>query len=266
MRFLVSSALAAAAAIGLAVPAAAQDASDLAKQLSNPVASLISVPFQYNYNQGLGTGDGVQSYLNIQPVIPISISPNWNVISRTILPVVTLHDLSPGYGTENGLGNTLQSFFFSPKAPAANGLIWGVGPVIQLPTSTDSEIAPYQWGGGITAVGLVQKGGWTYGGLANHVWSIGKSDEYGEASNTFVQPFLNYTTASATTFIVNSETTYDWEAEQWSVPVNLLIAQVIPFGRQPVQFSGGVRYWLESPEAGPEDWGLRFQVTFLFPK
>jgi hypothetical protein len=261
---------------GLALPALAlaqgagssgapSEGADLAKKLSNPVADLISVPFQYNFNDGYGDGSGQQSYINIQPVIPISISPDWNVISRTIIPLVDQDDITPGAGSQSGFGNITQSFFFSPKQPTAAGLIWGVGPVLQIPTGGD-DIAPDQWGAGITGVALRQTGPWTVGALANHIWSTSGNDEFGNQSATFLQPFLSYTTPKATSFTLNTESTYDWETEQWSVPLNFVVAQLVKIGGQPVQLGLGARYWVDAPDAGPDGWGLRAQVTLLFPK
>jgi hypothetical protein len=262
MKTLLSSVLCGVLTVSVAQ---AQSETDLAKQLSNPVADLISVPFQFNYNDGYGNGDGSQSLLNIQPVIPFSISTDWNVISRTILPVVSQEGVTGPGESQSGFGNTVQSFFFSPKAPTSAGLIWGVGPVIQIPTAGDG-LGPNQWGAGLTGVALKQSSGWTYGALVNHIWSVNNEDVYGESSNTFLQPFLSYTTAKATSFSVNTESTYNWEAEQWSVPINLTVGQIVKIQDRPVQFTGGVRYWADSPEGGPDGWGARFVVTLLFPK
>lgn len=246
--------------------AANSSAADLSKKLSNPVASLISVPFQYNYNEGFGAdGDGKQSYVNIQPVIPISISDKWNIISRTIVPVVWQDGIVPNKDEQFGLGNTVQSLFFSPKEPTAAGLIWGVGPAIQFPTATDG-IAPNQWGLGVTAVGLRQSNGWTVGALANQIWTVTNNSRYGEASNAFIQPFLSYSTPKATSFTLNTESSYNWNTEEWSVPVNFLVGQVVKIGKQPVQLAVGARYWADAPEGGPEGWGGRVQVTLMFPK
>jgi hypothetical protein len=187
------------------------------------------------------------------------------VISRTILPVVSQDGFLPDGDSQFGLGATTQSFFFSPKQPTAAGLIWGVGPAFLLPTATDG-ISTNQWGAGITGVALKQSGPWTVGGLANHIWSVTGNSSDGDISSTFLQPFLSYTTPKATSFTLNTEATYDWTNEQWSVPINFLVAQVVKIGKQPVQFGIGARYWADSPEFGPDGWGARAVVTFLFPK
>lgn len=251
-----------AALIALIAPAAAQDA-DLAKQLSNPVADLISVPVQSNLDFGIGPGDGTRWTTNIQPVIPIGLNDDWNVISRTILPVIDVEGTQlGGVGDEFGLGDVVQSFFFSPKT---SDPIWGVGPVFLLPTATDSVLGGEKWGVGPTAVVLKQDGPWTYGALANHLWDFAGDDSRASVNATFLQPFLSYTTPAATTFTANIESTYDWQRNQWNVPVNVVVSQLLTVGDQPIQVFGGLRYYLEKPTGGPE-WGLRFGVTFLFPK
>lgn len=246
-------------------PASAQDA-DLAKKLSNPIASLISVPFQFNYDSGFGPNDGDKVTLNIQPVIPISLNEDWNLISRTIVPVVWQEDIAGPSGDQFGLGDTVQSLFFSPKAPGPSGIIWGVGPVFLLPTGTDPLLGGEKWGAGPTGVALKQSGPWTYGMLANHIWSFAGDDNRNDISATFLQPFISYTTPDAWTFALNTESTYDWENESWSVPVNFTVSKLVKFGEQPVSLQAGVRYWAESPDSGPEGFGFRTAITFLFPK
>jgi hypothetical protein len=240
---------------------------DLAKKLTNPIADLISIPLQFNYDRGYGTGDdGYVAKVNIQPVIPISLNCNWNVVSRTILPVTGMGDTFPGDDGTFGLGDTLQSLFLSPKAPTSRGLIWGAGPVFLLPTATDARLGGEKWGAGPTVVGLVQKSGWTAGLLANHIWSFAGADDRHDVNATFLQPFLSYTTPTAWTFTLNTESTYDWEAKEWSVPVNAIVSKIVKIGHLPVSIGAGIRYWAEAPEGGPGDLGLRLQFTFLLPK
>lgn len=242
------------------------NAQDLAKQLSNPVASLISFPLQQNIDGGYGPdGDGLRLTTNIQPVVPISIGEKWNMISRTILPVIYQEGVTAQSASESGLGDVTQSLFFSPKEVGPSGIIWGVGPAFLVPTATNDALGSEKWGAGPTAVVLKQSGHVTVGMLANHIWSFAGSDNRSDISSTFVQPFLSYTTPKATTYTLNSETSYNWIADQWLVPVIVQMSQLTHIGKQPIQVGTGLKYYVVSPDGGP-DWGIRFNLTFLFPK
>jgi hypothetical protein len=256
------------AALFPAASAMADAAEELAKKTQNPVAALISLPLQLNYDDKIGPDrQGERWLLNVQPVIPFSIGEDWNLISRTILPLVSQKDVAPGAGSDSGIGDITQSFFFSPKQPTAGGWIWGAGPALLLPSGSEPRLTADKWGLGPTAVVLRQANGWTYGVLANHIWSVAGNEARNDLSVTFLQPFLSYTTRTYTTFGVNTESTYDWKAQEWSVPVNVVVQQLLKVGSQPIALQAGVRYWADSPSgAGPEGWGFRLAATFLFPK
>ena len=244
---------------------AQENTDELAKKLNNPVSSLISVPLQYNIDFNIGPENGTKQYLNIQPVIPTSISTDWNLITRVIVPVVYQNDVFGNSGDQFGLGDITPTFFFSPKKPVAGGWIVAVGPVFLLPSATDELLGSDKWGVGPSVLGLRQtEDGWTYGALANHIWSVAGGSNRSEISSTFLQPFLAKQFPGGRTITLNLESTYDWYGEKWNVPMNLSYSKVTRWGNQMVSYAGGVRYFFETPGDGP-DWGVRLVLTLLFP-
>ena len=244
----------------------ADDAEALAKKLANPVAALISVPFQANYDRGYNPDhDGSVSKVNVQPVVPFTLNEDWNLISRTILPIISQEQVGPGTGQQQGVGDITQSLFFSPAKPV-NGWIWGAGPVFLIPTATNPLLGAGKTGLGPTAVVLRQDGPWTTGALANHIWSEAGDSDRASINATYLQPFVAYTTREAWTYTLNTESTYDWNQQEWSVPVNAMVSKVTRIGSQLVSIGAGVRWWVDSPPGGPEGWGARLTFTLLYPR
>ncbi len=260
---------------GLATPVNEESpasAEEVAKKLANPVAAMISVPIQPNYQPNMGLDDeGSQWLTNIQPVIPIDLNDEWNIISRTIVPIVSKDSALTGDGRQTKVGDIVQSAWLSPKAPTENGWIWGAGAAFLIPSGSDFSVK--KWAAGPTGLALRQDGPWTYGGLFNHLWDFagsditnGNGDVLNRVNQTFMQPFLTYVTPQSVTFALNTESIYDWEREQWTVPINFVITKVIKVGSQVMSVGGGLTYWAEAPEAGPEGFGVRILCTFIFPK
>jgi len=238
-------------------------AEELAKQLANPVASLISVPLQNNFDFNVGPLDGFKYTLNIQPVIPISLSEKWNMISRTIIPVISQSDVTGNGNNETGLGDIAQSIFFSPKE-VKNGLVWGIGPVFLLPTATDNVLGANKWGIGPNALILKLKGQWTYGALVNHIWSFAGNGT-NDINATFFQPFMTYASKSGASITFASENTQSWDNDIFGGFAGVYYAKVVKFGKQMMQFGGGPKIYYGNNDFNPE-WGIRVNIIFLFPK
>ncbi|MCJ8162065.1 transporter [Acinetobacter zhairhuonensis] len=251
----------------LSVTSYAADTADLAKQLSNPIAAMVSMPFQFNYDENIGANEDIERYtLNIQPVIPMSLNEDWNIISRTVLPV-TVQTYGDGARDDDwGTGDTVQSIFLSPKEPGPGGLIWGFGPAMLLPTASEKTLGADQWGLGPTGVVLKQVDSWTFGLLANHIWAVDHKDNAEGISSSFIQPFMSYTYPSSLTLSLNSETTYDWNSEDATIPINFTATKIVNFNGQLISLGGGIRYWAEDTTGSAKDWGGRLIASFIFPK
>ncbi|MEJ2585274.1 MAG: hypothetical protein P8Z38_09595 [Robiginitalea sp.] len=239
-------------------------ADELAKKLQNPLASLISVPFQSNFDFGYDPADGSRWLMNVQPVVPMSISEDWNLIGRVILPVISQNDIFGESGNQTGLGDALVTGFFSPKTPTTGGLIWGVGPALSIPTATDDLLGSGKFSAGPSAVALVQKGSITYGALVNHTWSLFGDSDRGDVNATFFQPFLAKNFAGGYAVTMNTELLQNWEADASIGYLHLFGSKVTTLGDQMAQFFLGPR--IPYGNGATNSWGFRAGITLLFPK
>ncbi len=254
------------AAIGQDEPKpAATDAAEVAKKLANPVASLISVPMQNNMDVGIGTYNGSRNTLNIQPVIPITLSSKLNLIGRIILPLISQHDIVGENTKQSGLGDAIVSGFFSPAEPK-NGVIWGAGPALLVPIATNDFLGTKKFGVGPTALILKQANGWTYGALVNQIWSVAGDGDRADVNQMFLQPFLVYNWKSGAGVGVNSEITQNWEGSTTTAFLNPPCSGVTRLGKQIISLLVGPRIQIAAADGGRCDFGVRTQLTFVFPK
>jgi hypothetical protein len=242
---------------------------ELAKLAQNPVGNLISVPFQNNTNFNVGPNDGTQNVLNIQPVIPIELNKDWNLITRTIMPLIWQPGFYPGQSPRFGLGDIQMSGFVSPSKPGPGGLIWGAGAIVQMPTDTN-DLGNKNWGLGPTAVVLRIKHGdpWVYGVLANNVWSLSNDNRGGSYNNGLVQPFVNYNFKGGLYLTSAPILTVDWKADSdqaWTVPLGGGVGKIFHLGKLPVNTQLSAYYNVVHPDYGA-NWQLRAQVQLMFPK
>ncbi|MEP7327794.1 MAG: neuromedin U [Betaproteobacteria bacterium] len=250
------------------IAGAEMSAEELAKLAQNPVGNLISLPFQNNTNLNFGPDKGTQNILNIQPVIPISISDDWNIITRTIVPVVSMPSLGPGIDSKNGIGDTVFTAFLSPAKPGH--WIWGAGPVLQIPTNSSSELGNKNWGLGPSFVVLHLEHGdpWVYGMLVNNVWSLTSNKSGGSYSTGLIQPFINYNFDGG--FYATSSPIFsvDWKepsSQQWTVPIGGGVGKIFHLGKLPVNTQISAYYNVVRPDFAA-NWQIRAQVQLMFPK
>lgn len=261
---------------------------DLQKATQNPVASLISVPLQNNTNFSIGPFDRTQNVLNIQPVVPLRASENWNLIIRWIAPIIW----QPAPGTTNlevfgieantpaylaaqnvqatagvfGFGDMTPTFFLSPSNP--HKLIWGVGPVFVLPTATSKVLGQGKLSMGPSVVALLQPGPWTIGALVNNAWSVAGPSDRSVVNQMTLQYFINYNMKKGWYLSSAPIVTANWRAAAgnvWTVPVGGGAGRIFKMGFQPVNLSLQL-YGNAAHPAGGSSWGLRWQLAFLFPK
>lgn len=246
------------------------DAGALAKAAQNPVANLISVPIQLNMNFDTGPEDDVQLVVNVQPVFPFELNENWNVITRTIVPLISQPDFGFFSSRENGIGDIQFSAFLSPKAPTRSGWIWGAGAVTQFDTASDDRLGQGAYGLGPTAVALRSSGHWVTGVLVNNLWSVSEDSDRGDVNQFLLQPFVNYNfpDSPGRYFTFAPVITANWEADsgqRWLVPLGLGVGQITRFGGQAVNLQASFYTNVEAPDNAP-GWQVRLQMQLMFPK
>ncbi len=245
---------------------AEQTNQELAKKTQNPLADLISVPFQNNLNFGLGPHNRAQNVLNIQPVVPFHLTEDLNLITRTIAPIIRQPDLLKDSGDTNGLGDINTSLFFSPSN--VGQVLWGLGPVLQFPTATDEDLGTRKWSAGPAGVALTIQGPWVVGALANQVWSYAGNDDRDKVSAFLLQYFINYNFKGGFYLTSSPAVTANWEAasgNKWVIPFGGGMGKIFRIGKMPINVQTQAFYNVEQTTFGP-DWTLRFQLTFIFPK
>jgi hypothetical protein len=258
-----------AAALLLAAPLASAQSTtdDLVKATANPVAAMISLPMQSNWEKGYGPGDQTQYTMNVQPVIPFKVNEEWNLVTRTIVPLVHQPAMAVGQGDAWGVSDTVMTLMLSPSK--VSKIIWGAGPVFLLPTASKERLGGEKWGIGPSGVILVQEGAWTYGGLANHIWSFAGSDSRSDIKQTYSNPFVTYALGSGWSATMQADYTYNWEAasgKETTLAWTPVLAKVTTIGTQAVSIGLGYRHYSKTPNGSQPDKGVRLVFNFLFPK
>lgn len=197
------------------VPACAQESSaqgtsETAKQAQNPIANVISVPLENDFYPHTGVDKEDSYVLEMKPVVPFKLGNDWNLITRTIIPIVQVPDLSPTINGTSGLGDIQTSLFFSPAK--VGKVIWGAGPVISLPTATEDILGTKKTSIGPTAVALTIQGHWLFGTLVQNLFSVAGPRERSDVNQMLMQPFVNYNMRHGWYLTSSPIITSNWEA------------------------------------------------------
>ena len=245
---------------------ATESASDLAKQIQNPVGDLISLPVLYNANLGFGPNRGTQSVAQVQPVVPFHVSDDWNVIARGILPVIWNPSLTPNASVSVGTGPSSITTFLSPRR-SADGWLWGAGPAVQMPTLSSGTLGSSVWGAGPSGVIVRSTGPWVAGALVNNIWSLGGTGGPGgnRYSALLANPFVSYNFDGGWYLSTSPEITAHWHlsGEKWTLPVGGGGGRVVILGSLPIDISVNAYYHAIHPSFGPR-WHIGTQLTFVF--
>ena len=250
----------------LCAPVWAEDHS-LREKSQNPIGSLISVPFQNTTNFGVGALDNTQNVLLFQPVAPITLDPEWELIVRPITPLTYQPPLFNGDSHDFGLGDIQLQTYFVPKkvVPISGGsMVWGIGPVAQFKTATDPRLGTGKWAAGAGLVGFFVVKPFTFGALVNNIWSFAGDDDRADVNLMTVQPFINLNLPKGWYLTSSPVMEFDWESNENTVPLGGGFGRIFKIGTQPVNAVIQAFGYADRPDGGP-DWSLRTQWTFLFP-
>jgi len=250
------------------LPTPAQESSEIAKQAQNPIANLISVPFENDFYPQTGINKEDEYVLQMKPVVPIRLSTGWSLITRTIIPIIQTPELAPGINGKSGLGDIQESLFFSPTKAGPGGIIWGAGPVISAPTATEDIYGTKKLSLGPTVVVLKIQGHWLYGALTQNYWSVAGPRTRPDVNQFLTQPFVNYNLPHKWYLVSSPVITANWEVrpgERWVVPVGGGVGKIVRLGKQPVNVYAQFFRNVQRPD-GTSNWSARFNMTFLFPK
>ena len=238
----------------------------LLQKLANPLAALASLKLVADFDYHVGPlEDGHRSSLLVQPTIPVHLGDEWNIISRSILPVIYQEDIAPGAGNQSGIGDLSEVVYIASIQPGARGWIWGVGPIVRIPTGSDDLLSAGKWAVGPSGALVRQVEDFTLGLIVAQLWSVGGSGQRSDIDACTFEPFVTYRAEGLWNLSLHVSCTYDFITHQWIIPMALSVEKLVSFKKHPITLSFGLHYWADSPDSGPHDLAFDFGLTIVFP-